>query len=63
VLEVSDYFAAVVLSAQTALRESIGRAELAAMITERERLGAQLRGICLLSRASARARARSSALN
>ncbi len=45
VLEVSDYFAAVALSAQTALRESIGRAELAAMITERERLGAQLRGI------------------
>jgi len=45
VLEVSDYFAAVALSAQTALRESIGRAELASMITERERLGAQLRGI------------------
>ncbi|HEY0370730.1 MAG TPA: slipin family protein [Thermoanaerobaculia bacterium] len=45
VLEVSDYFAAIALSAQTALRESIGRAELASMITERERLGAQLRGI------------------
>lgn len=45
VLEVSDYFMAIALSAQTALREAIGRAELAAMITERERLGTQLRGI------------------
>jgi regulator of protease activity HflC (stomatin/prohibitin superfamily) len=45
VLEVSDYFIAVALSAQTALRESIGRAELAAMITERERLGGELRRI------------------
>lgn len=44
-LEVSDYFAAISLSAQTALRESIGRAELAAMITERERLGEELRKI------------------
>jgi regulator of protease activity HflC (stomatin/prohibitin superfamily) len=45
VLEVSDYFAAIALSAQTALREAIGRAELAAMITERERLGDALRKI------------------
>jgi regulator of protease activity HflC (stomatin/prohibitin superfamily) len=45
VLEVSDYFAAIALSAQTALREAIGRAELAAMITERERLGGELRRI------------------
>lgn len=45
VLEVSDYFVAIALSAQTALRESIGRAELASMITERERLGAELRRI------------------
>jgi regulator of protease activity HflC (stomatin/prohibitin superfamily) len=45
VLEVSDYFVAIALSAQTALRESIGRAELASMITERERLGANLRTI------------------
>jgi regulator of protease activity HflC (stomatin/prohibitin superfamily) len=45
VLEVTDYFAAIALSAQTALRESIGRAELAAMITERERLGEELRRI------------------
>jgi regulator of protease activity HflC (stomatin/prohibitin superfamily) len=45
VLEVSDYFAAIALSAQTALREAIGRAELASMITERERLGVELRTI------------------
>jgi regulator of protease activity HflC (stomatin/prohibitin superfamily) len=45
VLEVSDYFMAIALSAQTALREAIGRAELAAMITERERLGSELRRI------------------
>ena len=45
VLEVSDYFVAIALSAQTALREAIGRAELASMITERERLGTELRGI------------------
>jgi regulator of protease activity HflC (stomatin/prohibitin superfamily) len=45
VLEVSDYFVAIALSAQTALREAIGRAELGAMITERERLGGELRGI------------------
>jgi regulator of protease activity HflC (stomatin/prohibitin superfamily) len=45
VLEVSDYFVAIALSAQTALREAIGRAELAQMITERERLGESLRRI------------------
>lgn len=45
VLEVADYFAAIALSAQTALREAIGRAELASMITERERLGIELRTI------------------
>lgn len=45
VLEVSDYFAAIGLSAQTALRESIGRTELAGMIAERERLGVELRTI------------------
>lgn len=45
VLEVSDYFAAIALSAQTGLREAIGRAELAQMITERERLGSALRNI------------------
>jgi len=45
VLEVSDYFMAVALSAQTALREAIGRSELATMLTERERLGDSLRKI------------------
>lgn len=45
VLEVSDYFMAIALSAQTALREAIGRSDLAAMLTERERLGESLRRI------------------
>lgn len=45
VLEVSDYFAAVALSAQTALREAIGHSDLAKMLTEREHIGAQLRAI------------------
>jgi regulator of protease activity HflC (stomatin/prohibitin superfamily) len=45
VLEVSDYFDAVSLSAQTALREAIGRHLLAEMITEREKLGRELQGI------------------
>ena len=45
VLEVSDYFDAVSLSAQTALREAIGRHHLAEMITEREKLGKELQVI------------------
>ncbi|HUO83985.1 MAG TPA: slipin family protein [Thermoanaerobaculia bacterium] len=45
VLEVSDYFVAIALSAQTGLREAIGRHELAEMITERDRLGGELRRI------------------
>ena len=45
VLEVADYFDAVWFSAQTALREAIGRHMLAEMITEREKLGKQLQGI------------------
>jgi regulator of protease activity HflC (stomatin/prohibitin superfamily) len=45
VLEVADYFGAIGLSAQTALREAIGRTELAGMIAERERLGVELRHI------------------
>ncbi len=45
VLEVSDYFVAVAMSAQTALREAIGRNDLAAMLTERERLGESLQRI------------------
>ncbi len=39
ILEVENYLEAITLSAQTALRESIGRHELAQMITERETLG------------------------
>src|SRR5450755_4443492 len=44
-LEVSDFENAISLSAQTALRESIGRHELAQMITEREVLGHELQRI------------------
>jgi len=44
-LEVQDFEQAITLSAQTALRESIGRHELAQMITERETLGQQLQHI------------------
>ncbi len=45
VLEVADYFDAVWFSAQTALREAIGRHQLAEMITEREKLGRGLQAI------------------
>jgi regulator of protease activity HflC (stomatin/prohibitin superfamily) len=45
VLEVADYSDAISLSAQTALREAIGRHLLAEMITEREQLGKQLQSI------------------
>lgn len=45
VLEVADYYDAVSLSAQTALREAIGRHQLAEMITEREKLGRELQAI------------------
>src|SRR5438270_7113218 len=44
-LEVADFEGAIGLSAQTALRESIGRHELAQMITERETLGHELQKI------------------
>jgi regulator of protease activity HflC (stomatin/prohibitin superfamily) len=44
-LEVSDYDYAVTLSAQTALRESIGRHELSQMISDREMLGRELQRI------------------
>jgi regulator of protease activity HflC (stomatin/prohibitin superfamily) len=44
-LEVTDFETAITLSAQTALRESIGRHELAQMITERETLGHELQRI------------------
>src|SRR5436309_1753250 len=45
ILEVEDFIEAISLSAQTALRESIGRHELAQMITEREVLGHELQRI------------------
>jgi regulator of protease activity HflC (stomatin/prohibitin superfamily) len=45
ILEVEDFIEAISLSAQTALRESIGRHELAQMITERESLGHELQKI------------------
>ena len=45
ILEVEDFVEAIRLSAQTALRESIGRHELAQMITEREMMGHELQRI------------------
>jgi regulator of protease activity HflC (stomatin/prohibitin superfamily) len=45
ILEVENYVDAITLSAQTGLRESIGRHELAQMITERETLGRELQRI------------------
>ena len=45
ILEVEDFVQAITLSAQTALRESIGRHELSQMITEREILGHELQRI------------------
>ena len=44
-LEVQDFQQAIRLSAQTGLRESIGRHDLAQMITEREMLGRELQKI------------------
>ena len=45
VLEVQDFEQAISLSAQTALRESIGRHELHQMVAEREMLGHELQHI------------------
>lgn len=45
ILEVMDFDNAITMSAQTALRESIGRHDLAQMITEREMLGRELQRI------------------
>lgn len=45
ILEVANFTDAISLSAQTALRESIGRHELAQMITDRETLGHELQKI------------------
>ncbi len=42
ILEVEDFGEAIAMAAQTALRESIGRHELAQMITERESIGVEL---------------------
>jgi len=45
ILEVEDYESAILMSAQTALRESIGRHELAQMISERDTMGHELQRI------------------
>ena len=45
ILEVESFIDAITMSAQTSLRESIGRHELAQMITERETLGHELQRI------------------
>jgi regulator of protease activity HflC (stomatin/prohibitin superfamily) len=45
ILEVEDFAQAITLGSQTALRESIGRHQLAQMITERETLGRELQKI------------------
>jgi regulator of protease activity HflC (stomatin/prohibitin superfamily) len=45
ILEVEDFTQAISLSSQTALRESIGRHQLAQMITDRETLGKELQRI------------------
>ena len=45
ILEVENYLDAITLSAQTALRESIGRHELAQLITDRDALGRELQRI------------------
>jgi regulator of protease activity HflC (stomatin/prohibitin superfamily) len=45
ILEVADFQNAVLLSAQTALREAIGRHELSQMIAERETMGHELQRV------------------
>jgi regulator of protease activity HflC (stomatin/prohibitin superfamily) len=45
ILEVEDFMQAITMGSQTALRESIGRHQLAEMITERETLGHELQKI------------------
>jgi regulator of protease activity HflC (stomatin/prohibitin superfamily) len=45
ILEVEDFTQAITLGSQTALRESIGRHQLAQMITERDTLGRELQKI------------------
>lgn len=45
ILEVESYLEAVVLSAQTALRDAIGKHELSELLSERDRLGKQIQEI------------------
>src|SRR5881396_4386036 len=45
ILEVQDFVQAINMSAQTGLRESIGRHELSQMVTERESMGRELQRI------------------
>lgn len=45
ILEVGDFRHAILMSSQTALRESIGRHELAQMITDRQSMGRELQRI------------------
>jgi len=45
VLEVEDFGHAVALSAQTALRNAIGKHELGALLSERDRLGAEIQKV------------------
>jgi regulator of protease activity HflC (stomatin/prohibitin superfamily) len=45
ILEVEDFVQAIMMSAQTGLRESIGRHELSQMVTERESMGRELQRI------------------
>jgi hypothetical protein len=45
VLELENFIDAVILSAQTALRDAIGKHELATLLSERDRLGKEIQGI------------------
>ena len=45
ILEVEDFIQAITLGSQTALRESIGRHQLAEMISDRETLGQELQKV------------------
>ena len=45
VLEVEDFKSAVLLSAQTALRDAIGRSELAELLSHREQLGREIQQV------------------
>jgi len=45
VLEVADFEQAVILSAQTALRDAIGRSELAELLSHREKIGHEIQQV------------------